>query len=47
MLAQQAAPHTADKFDIKRAQHVNRMALLDAEDLKFATLVHPTPQTAT
>jgi hypothetical protein len=46
MLVQQAAPHTADEFDIKRAQRVNHMALLDAENLKFAAPRHPTPQTA-
>ena len=34
------------KFDIKRAQQVNRMALLDAENLNSAALIQPTPQTA-
>jgi hypothetical protein len=39
-------PRTAYKFDIKRAQQVNRMTLLDAESLKSAALVHTKPQTA-
>jgi Ferritin-like domain len=39
-------PRTAYKFDIKRARQVNRMALLDAENLKSAALVHTKPQTA-
>ncbi len=43
MPTQQVISRIAYKFDIKDRQQVNRMGLLDAENLKFAAPVQPKP----